>query len=139
MKLTFQLGYALVCVGIAIACGIDYLDMRQFEARLAGFVSTSPASDASGIYRSLKTEDAFSKKYISPELARILLDDFSRTDQYVKSDFQNIRDSVSKKKADALHNMSMWVLFACFMVFSHYSVLRKSQLQPPLANTSLSR
>ena len=127
MKLTFQLSYALVCVGIAIACGIDYLDMRQFEARLDGFVSTSPASDASGIYRSLKTKDGFSKKYISPELSRILLDDYSRTDHYVKSDFEDIRNSVSKKKSDALHNMSMWLLFACLIWLPHYSMHRKSQ------------
>jgi len=129
MKLTFQLGFALIFFGIAIAAGVNYLDMRQFEARLDGFVSINPASDASGIYQSLKTEDAFSKKYISPELSRILLDDFSRTDHYVKSDFQDIRNSVSKKKSDALHSMFMFLLFALSMGLVHYSTILKTKNQ----------
>jgi hypothetical protein len=129
MKLTFQLGFALICIGIAIAAGVNYLDMRQFEARLDGFVSTSPASDASGICRSLKTEDGFSKKYISPELSQTLLDDFSRTDHYVKSSFQNIRDSVSQKKSQALHSMFMFLIFAFSMGLVHYSVILKAKAQ----------
>jgi hypothetical protein len=127
MKLTFQLGFALICIGMAIAAGVNYLDMQQFETRLNHSVSARSASEVSGIRHSIEAKDEFSQKYIPPELSAILLRDFSSIDIYSKSELQNIRDSVTKKKTDALHGVGMFLLFAGCMVFVHYSVLRKTQ------------
>jgi len=85
-----------------------------------------PASEVSGILRSLKSEDEFSKKNISPELSVALLRDFSAIDLNAKSSLQDILQSVSKKKSDALHHMSAF-LFLASLSLMNYVVLRKSE------------
>ena len=121
----FFFGFALVLFGLAIGAGVNYLDMRQFETRLDGFMSR-PASEVSGILRSLKSEYEFSKKNISPELSVALLRDFSAIDLNAKSSLQDILQSVSKKKSDALHHMSAF-LFLASLSLMNYVVLRKSE------------
>jgi hypothetical protein len=140
MKLTFQLGFALVCIGLAIGAGANYLGMRQFETGIPGMASAGwEPTDASVIYQSLKANDDFSKKNFSPDISMHLLRDYSFMGQESKQQFQHIRDSVSKKKSDALHCMNTFLFLAALMGFSHNSMLRKARLQPPLANTGLAQ
>jgi hypothetical protein len=132
----FSLGFGFILIGLAIASGVNYLDMRQFETRLNGFAASDSPLEVSGVYQGLKANDGFSKKYISPELAGILMRDYSTMNIEVKSQLQDIRNSVSKKKSDALHNLGFF-LFLASLSFTNYSISRKSeQRKSVLVNTT---
>ena len=127
MKLTFPLGLGLVFLGLVLASLVNYLDMRQFETRLDGFVSHSSVLDYSGIYRSVKANDAYAQKYISPEASAGLLRDYSTIDLHIQATLQDIRNSVSKKKSDALHGISTFLCLAAMMGIVNYSIIRKAR------------
>jgi hypothetical protein len=129
MKLTFPLGMALVFIGLALASLVNYLDMWQFETRLDGFVSRSSVSDFSGIYQSVKANDAYAQKYISPETSAGLLRDYSTIDLHIKAMLQDICHSVSKKKSDALHGMGTFLCLAAMMGMLNYSAILKAKNQ----------
>ena len=122
----FTLGFGFILIGLAIASGLNYLDMRQMQGWVDEFVSTSSPSHVSGVRHSLETKDEFSKKYITPELSVILLRDYSTIDADNKSNLQEILHSVSQKKSEALKSMGTFGLLAC-LSFMNYSIIRKSQ------------
>jgi hypothetical protein len=122
----FTLGFGFILIGLVIASGVNYLDMRQFQERVGGWVSNDSTLGASGIYQSLKSQDEFSKKYFTPETTAILMQDYSRMNYFTKSDFQEIQKEVSKKEQDALKNMGFFGFLAGLM-FLQTSVIRKSQ------------
>ncbi|MFZ1073281.1 MAG: hypothetical protein WAO21_07575 [Verrucomicrobiia bacterium] len=128
MKLSFALGFALVLVGVAVSCGVNYLDLRQFETRIPGVATAGwTPSDASVICQSLKSNDEFSKKYFSPKIVADMMHDYSTLDDSIKLQFQHIRDSVSQKESRALESMIMFFLMAGFMGYVHFLGVRKSQ------------
>jgi hypothetical protein len=127
MKLTFPLGFALVLLGLALACFINYWDMRRFQSRLDGFLSSSSVSAYSGIYQSIKSNDQFAQKYMSPEASVGLLHDYSTIGLHIKSVLQNICDEVSEKKSDALKNVGFYLFLACIVLVIHSTLVRKSQ------------
>jgi|GEM_PF-5940643 len=126
MKLSYSLGFTLVLFGLAIGAGANYLDMQKFETWVGGFSSAVYLpSDASSICSSLKSKDEYSKKYFSPEMSAILLRDYSTMDHSTKSDFQEIRRSVSMKKSDALKQMSWLLLMASLNFFLFWKFQNK--------------
>jgi hypothetical protein len=122
----FTLGFGFILVGFAIASGVNYLDMRQFQERIGGWVSNDSPLGASGIYQSLKSQDEYSKKNFTPETASVLMRDYSTVNQEAKQDFREIQKEVSKKEQDALRNMGVFGLLASLSLMN-YSIIRKSQ------------
>jgi hypothetical protein len=123
MKRTqFLLGFALILIGLALAEGANYLDLRQFETEIHG----SAPSDTSGTYQLLKSKNEFSKSF-SPEIYADLMRDYSSMDNVFKREFQDIRDSVSKKKSEALRNMIIFLFLASLSLLNYFSLIRKSQ------------
>ena len=130
MKLTFPLGTALVFIGLALASLVNYLDMRQFEPEIPGIATADwQPTDGSGIYQELKSQDEFAKKYFTPEQSMWLLRDYLTMGNYTKPQFQSLRDSVSKKKLDALHNLSLFLCLAAMMGIVNYSTILKVKNQ----------
>jgi hypothetical protein len=127
MKLTFPLGFALVLLGLALACLVNYWDKRRFQSRLDRFLSSSSVSAYSGIYQSIKSNDQFAQKYMSSEASAGLLHDYSTVDLHIKSVLQNICDEVSKKKSDAFKNIDFYLFLAGIMFVLHSTLVRKSQ------------
>ena len=123
MKLTFQLGFALFLLGVAFSRGVDYLDMRQFEAKLDQYVAHTSVSDYFGLVQILKSKD------ISPEMAARLNDQLSRVDISIKMQLENIRGEVSQKKSKALHNIGFFLFLAALMVFANHSKILKEKAQ----------
>jgi hypothetical protein len=119
----------MVFIGLALASLVNYLDMRQFETRLDGFVSHSSVSDYSGIYQSVKANDEYAQKYISPEASAGLLRDYSTIDLHIRATLQDIRNSVSKKKTDALRGVSMYLCLAAMLGMVNYSAILKAKNQ----------
>ena len=122
----FFLGFALVLFGLAIGAGANYLDMRQFETRMDDFVSSASPLKVSGVYQSLKANDEFSRKNFSSEVATDLRRDFSIMEHETRSQFRDIRDSVSKKKSDALRQAGTF-LFLASLSLVNFVALRKSE------------
>ena len=122
----FTFGFGFILIGLAIASGLNYLDMRQFQERVGGWVSNDSTLGASGIYQSLKSQDEFSKKNFTPEMSAILMRDYSTMNYFTKSDFQEIQKEVSRKEQDALRNMGLFGVLASSM-FLQTSLIRKSQ------------
>ncbi|HEY2329318.1 MAG TPA: hypothetical protein VGI63_05850 [Verrucomicrobiae bacterium] len=127
----FALGFGLVLIGLAIASGVNYLDMRQFESQVRNATSIDwKPSDASVIYQGFKFHNESSQKYFSPQISTVLLDDYSRMDESFKnsvlSRLQNITDSVSQKKAQSLKNMIAFFSSASLCLMN-YSIRRKPQ------------
>jgi hypothetical protein len=123
MKLTFQLGFAFVLLGVALACFINYLDMRQFEARLDQYIAHTSVSDYFGLVQILKSKD------ISPEMATRLNDQLSRVDISIKNKLENIRSEVSQKKSKALQSLSLFLCLAAMMGIVNYSTILKAKAQ----------
>ena len=123
MKLTFQLGYALVLIGVAIGAGVNYLEMRQFEARFDQYMAHTSVSDYFGIVQILKSKD------ISPEMAARLNDQLSRVDISIKMQLENIRSEVSQKKEKAEHSLLLFLGMAALMGFVNYSAILKAKNQ----------
>src|SRR6185312_643365 len=106
----FLRAYFFILIGFALATGINYFDMRQFEEQIPGVASPGwIPTDGSGIYQSLKANDEFSKKYFSPEISAALIRDYSTMGESIKWQFQNIHDSVAKKKSLALKSMALFL------------------------------
>ena len=129
MKLTFQLGFALVLMGVALGAGVNYLDMRQFEARLDACVSGSSLSDYSGIYQSVKANDAYAQKYILPEATAGLLRDYSTIELHIKATLQEIRNEVSQKKSKALQSLGLFLCLAAMSGIVNHSKILKAKAQ----------
>lgn len=123
MKLTFQLGFALVCLGAAIAGGTQYLDLRQFEGRIDRYATHTSVSGYFGKGGITESKD------ISPQMAIFLSNQLTSADQSVKMQLEQIRDEVSKKKSEAIKSASIFSLFALMMLSVHYSKLRKAKAQ----------
>jgi hypothetical protein len=122
----FILGLSFILAGLVIASFVNYLDMSQFETRIDAIISARSASEVSGVRRSIESKDVFSQKYISPELSSVLLRDYSSIDLEAKSILENIRDSVSQKKATALRSIGLF-LFLTSLSLMNYSIIRKSE------------
>jgi hypothetical protein len=114
---------------VAVGAGVNYLDMRQFEARLDGFVSSSSVSDYSGIYQTVKANDAYAQKFISPEASAGLLRDYSTIDLHIKATLQDIRNDVSQKKSKALQSLGLFLCLAAMMGIVNYSTILKAKAQ----------
>jgi hypothetical protein len=122
----FTFGFGFILIGLAIASGLNYLDMRQLQGWVGGWVSNDSPLGASGIYQSLKSQDEYSKKNFTPETASILMRDYSTVNQDAKQDFQEIQKRISQKEQEALRNMGFFGFLAC-LSFLNYSIIRKSQ------------
>ena len=123
MKLTFQLGYALVLIGVAIGAGVNYLDMRQFEARLNQYVVHTSVSNYSGLGEIAKSKE------LSPSMAAQLNNQIAGADFSIKNQLENIRSEVSQKKEKALHSLVLFLSLAAMMGMVSYSAIRKAKNQ----------
>jgi hypothetical protein len=132
----FVLGFGFILIGLAVASVVNYLDMRQFETRLNEFVANDSPLAASGIYQGLKAKDGFSQKYISPELAVMLMRDYSTVNLDAKSQLEDIRNSVSKKKSDALHNIGLFLCLASITFMSCSAMQKNEQRKSIPANAT---
>jgi len=121
MKLTFQLGFALILLGIAFSRVVDYLDMRQFEARLDQYVANISVSNYFGLVEFVKSKE------LSPSLVAQLNDQLTRADVSIKSPLENIRSEVAQKKSKALHGIGFFLFLASLMGIVHYSTFLKSK------------
>ncbi|MEI7535060.1 MAG: hypothetical protein WCK57_11885 [Verrucomicrobiae bacterium] len=123
MKLTFQLGFALILLGIAVSCGVNYLDMQQFEARLDQYVVHTSLFNYSDLGKIAKS------KNLSPDTAALLNNQLTGADFSIKIQLENIRSEVIQKKSKALHSLGLFLGLAAMMGVVNYSTILKIKNQ----------
>ena len=124
MKLTFQLGFALVLIGVAFGALVNYLDLQQFEARLDQYVAHTSIFTYSDLGKIAQSTE------LSPAMTALLNNQLNGADFSIKTQLENIRSEVSQKKSKALHSLGVFLSLAAMMGFVHYSALRKAQTKP---------
>ena len=123
MKLTFQLGFALILFGVAFSRGVDYLDLRQFEGRLDQYVTHTSLFNYSDLGKIAKSKE------LSPEMATLLNNQLTGADFSIKIQLENIRSEVSQKKSKALHGVGFFLFLAALMGLMNYSIMLKAKAQ----------
>ena len=123
MKLTFQLGFALVLIGVAFGALVSYLDMRQFETRLDQYVARTSLFNYSDLGKLAKSKD------LSPEMTVLLNNQLAGADFSIKTQLENIRSEVSQKKSKALHSIGLFLFLAAMMGMVHRSIVLKAKAQ----------
>jgi hypothetical protein len=129
MKRTqFFLGLALIFIGLGVGEGEKYLEMRQLEMQFPSVASPGCflPSDASGTYQLLKSNNEFAKSF-SPEIYADLMRDYSSMDNVFKREFQDIHNSISKKKSDASRTTITFFYLASLNLLICFLLIRKSQ------------
>jgi hypothetical protein len=121
MKLTFQLGFALILLGVAFSRGVDYLDMQQFETHLDQYVAHTSLFNYSDLGRIAKSKD------LSPEMPTLLNNQLNGADFSIKTQLENIRSEVSQKKSKALHGIGFFLFLAAMMGVVNHSINLKAK------------